>query len=137
MSLVDDVRAFQEKFQIPKNKWPGFPIDEALTKFRLAFLKEEIAEFEQACERKDLVEAFDALIDLVYVAIGTAEIFNLPFQEGWDIVHAANMQKIRVRHESDSKRGSIYDIVKPDGWLPPEKDLMCLLWSKFEKIERV
>lgn len=134
MSIVDDVHEFHTKFQLPKSLWPGFPTDDALTKFRIAFLKEEIMEFEHACEKKDLTEAFDALIDLIYVALGTSEFFNLPFQEGWDIVHAANMKKIRVYKESDSKRGSIYDIKKPEGWVSPNDDLRKLILSKIADV---
>jgi hypothetical protein len=34
-------------------------------------------------------------------------------------VHEANMKKVRALRPEDSKRGSIYDIVKPVGFVAP------------------
>lgn len=63
---------------------------------------------------------FDALLDLVYVAMGTAHFLGYPWQMGWRLVQRANMAKIRAKKDaSDSKRGSSFDVVKPPGWTPP------------------
>jgi predicted HAD superfamily Cof-like phosphohydrolase len=40
-------------------------------------------------------------------------------QEGWNRVHAANMQKVKGTQEI-SKRNSPYDVVKPKDWTPPD-----------------
>ena len=89
---------------------------------------EELDEFNLAADSDDVPGMFDALIDLVYVALGTAHILNLPWEAGWDQVQRANMAKVRAAKDgSDSKRGSGWDVVKPDGWRAP--DLEAVLQS--------
>ena len=127
-SMIKDIQAFHNKFGIPLQETPSF-LNRSFMMYRIGFLQEEIEELHIAFFDDDLEKAFDALIDLVYVAIGTAHIMNLPFKEGWTRVHHANMQKVRAEGPSDprSKRNSTYDIVKPDGWQPPRlKDLLDL-----------
>jgi predicted HAD superfamily Cof-like phosphohydrolase len=63
---------------------------------------------------------FDGIIDLVYVSLGLAYFCKLPFNEGWQRVHWANMKKVRAERPEDSKRGSTYDIIKPEGWEAPK-----------------
>ena len=60
-----------------------------------------------------------ALVDLVYVAIGTAHLHGFDFEEAWRRVHHANMQKIRTPNAEASTRGSKHDVIKPEGWEPP------------------
>jgi len=95
-------------------------LDDDMAKFRIVCLKEEVQEFEDAVAANDLPGAFDALIDLVYFALGTAHIMNLPWPAGWDRVQAANMAKVRAERSADSKRGSGFDVVKPAGWSAPD-----------------
>ena len=119
--MIKDIQAFHEKFGLSQSGEPRM-LDLEQSMFRVTCLKEEVAEFEEAMQRGDLVESFDALIDLVYFALGTAHLMNLPFEEGWKRVHEANMAKVRAELASDSKRGSAYDVVKPAGWKAPTLD---------------
>jgi predicted HAD superfamily Cof-like phosphohydrolase len=81
----------------------------------------------------DLEGAFDALLDLEFVLHGTAIMmgFNSPpplgcgkrgtiWGEGQARVFEANMKKVRAVRKEDSKRGSTFDIIKPNGWEPPK-----------------
>ena len=89
---------------------------------RIKLLQEELQEYEDAVT---LEEKFDALIDLVVVALGAAELHGFPFEEGWNRVLSANMKKLVATAPEQSKRGVIGDLVKPDGWTPPDlKDLV-------------
>lgn len=122
-SNFDDVGDFHEKFHLGNTTHGepgivGMPAD--LLKFRLKFLQEELNEFKEAMAtgREDL--AFDALLDLVYVAMGTAHHLGYPWQEGWDLVQAANMMKERAERSEQSERGGTWDVVKPEGWQPPD-----------------
>lgn len=126
VNMYGDICAFHEKYELEATRVPAFPA-QALLEFRQKFLAEELEEFNDACTNGDLVKAFDALIDLVYVALGTAYLMNLPFDEGWKAVHQANMRKVRVERASESKRGSAFDVVKPDGWIAPEMMLQSLI----------
>ena len=84
---------------------------------RITLLKEELQEFITACIEDDIYEQADALVDLVYIALGTSNLMNLPFQELWDDVHRANMQKERGIKPS---RNLKVDVVKPEGWIGPK-----------------
>jgi len=83
-----------------------------------------LEEYIQAVEKGDLALQFDALLDIVYVALGTADMQGFPWQEGFDLVQAANMKKIPAT--ADHKK-----ITKPDGWLPPD---IAGLIEKYTKV---
>jgi predicted HAD superfamily Cof-like phosphohydrolase len=121
--LVDDIANFHEKFNIPQ-RTEGQKPEADLMNFRLKFLAEELREAQAAAATTDLPELLDALVDLVYVAIGTAYVLNMDFNGAWKKVQAANMAKILSSAENPSKRGYANDIVKPAGWVAPDhKDL--------------
>lgn len=121
MSKYQDVADFHSKFEVPVAKEPTLLKGEAL-EFRKKFLQEELDEFIKAHKENDLEGAVDAMIDLVYVALGTADFMGVGadrWQACWDEVQRANMSKVRAQSESDSKRGTSLDVVKPEGWTPP------------------
>jgi predicted HAD superfamily Cof-like phosphohydrolase len=153
MSSIYDVRTFHEKFKLSDARLdrPGF-LPEDLQRVRLNFLLEELVEIAWACgfclavgqggsvefmrdreldDRLNLAEAFDGLLDLVYVALGTADLMgfgnstNAPgyqssiWWEGWRRVQRANMSKVLVASADESKRGTKWDVKKPRGWKAP------------------
>jgi len=120
-TLLKDIDAFHKKFKFEKNEKVGIPDDNELVNFRTSFLMEELAEYTQAITKKDTAAALDALVDIVYIALGTAWLFNLPFNKAWDAVQKANMSKIRTKSKS-KKRGTSFDVVKPKGWTAPDID---------------
>ncbi len=122
-SNFDDVGDFHEKFNLDSVTHHGAGIrfvPPDLLRFRIEFLREELREFEEAADAGDTAKMFDALLDLTYVAMGTAHLHGFPWQVGWDEVQRANMSKERAHAAGDSKRGSTWDVVKPDGWKPPD-----------------
>lgn len=119
MNIEQAIKDFHTKFQL-EYSGPARELPNDLQKFRVKFLAEELAEYIEAIQNKDLEKQFDALIDLVYVAVGTAYLQGFPFNKGFELVQAANMAKVRALNENDSKRGSIYDVVKPEGWVAPD-----------------
>jgi predicted HAD superfamily Cof-like phosphohydrolase len=84
---------------------------------RLRLILEELCEYVGAMARHDLVEQFDALLDLAYIIIGTADHQRFPFNAGWTEVHRSNMDKVcgpgRPMLRNDGK------VMKPEGWVPP------------------
>ncbi len=133
MDMWDDIINFHVKFEVPQSELPTMEGNDEMLQYRIKFLREELKEFEDAVESGNDVEAFDALLDLVYVAMGTAYVCNFPWNEGWEYVQAANMLKQRVNSADESKRGSQYDVVKPDGWIAPNQVLEAiLLFQTFE-----
>ena len=125
MSNFSDVGEFHEKFELPVVDGSHIrrAVPDDLIVFRQEFMQEELDEFIEACEVEDEAKMFDALLDLVYVAMGTAHLLNYPWQSGWDEVQRANLAKVRAAADgSNSKRVSAWDVVKPEGWTPPDID---------------
>lgn len=112
MSNFTDVGRFHRKFGIEHlEDGPPRPLPPDLLRFRLGFLIEELKEYADAVgyvlrtdlevsypevpNQQDLEKAFDSLVDLVYVALGTAHVHRFPWDEGWNEVQRANMGKER------------------------------------------
>jgi predicted HAD superfamily Cof-like phosphohydrolase len=119
MSNFKDVEDFIVKYEVPYFKNPGF-LDLETLKFRINFMEEELNEFKDSCSNSNLEGMADALIDLVYVAMGTAKMMGLPWEALWEEVHSCNMKKIKVSNILDSKRKSPIDVVKPKDWKQPD-----------------
>lgn len=143
-TFYDDVLDFHEKFALPHPAdGPPRALPPEELRFRTAFLLEELAEYAEATGQgglvaglralrriaeldpqpsraeQDLPAAFDALVDLAYVALGTAGFHRFPFNAGWAEVQRANLAKVRAESPDQSKRQSRWDVVKPPGWVPP------------------
>lgn len=118
IDLIKDIDQFHKKFGFEKNEKIGIPNNNELVNFRTAFLMEELAEYTNAITKKDTAGALDALVDIVYIALGTAWLFNLPFAKAWKEVQKANMSKVRAKDKS-GKRGTKFDVVKPKDWKAP------------------
>lgn len=144
-----DVGQFQRKFKLPEACWTGgarlcHGLTEEEFRYRFSFMQEELEEFAKAYASQDPASMLDALVDLVYVAIGTAHYMGAPFNVAWDMVHEANMKKVLAPAEGDDghKRGNAEVIRKPAGWQAPDiKELwrraaaLSALMASFE-IER-
>ena len=122
MSYFDSVRQFHLKVLGLEDVKPTFEMPVSMQQ-RLDFMEEEIHELSDAHSNMDLVGVADALADLVYVALGNAHMLGIPFDEVFKVVHAANMQKQRGM----TKRGMLYDAVKPAGWVGPEAEIATIL----------
>ena len=130
MSNFDDVGDFHEKFDLDNvthhGEYPRGGVDHELLLYRRTFMAEELEEFTTAMAKGDIVEMFDALLDITYVAMGTAHLLGLPWEDGWEEVQRSNMAKERAAADgSNSKRLSSFDVIKPEGWTPPQiRDLL-------------
>ena len=112
MNMFNDVREFAEKMKFMVGDEPRHLTTRKLME-RQALLDEEVGELRDAIDQQDLVEIADALVDIVYVALGTAVALGLPWEELWDDVHRANMAK----RAGITPRGP--DALKPMGWRGP------------------
>lgn len=108
-----DVVDFHKKFSF---KTPSIPtlLSEEDVRQRIDFMQEELNEFIDGAVKGDICEQADALIDLVYVAMGTAARMGLCWEALWEDVHRANMAKVKGPSER-----SLTDVVKPTGWEGP------------------
>lgn len=81
---------------------------------RASWLRQEIDEFAATDAIEDQA---DAMIDLVYFALGTLVEMGVRPTPLFEIVHAANMAKVETgdapHYSEDGK------VTKPDGWIDP------------------
>lgn len=124
--MIKDVYEFNEK--IIGTKQPIKPTN--LTKERLLFaltaMYEELNEFTIACNSNNINEALDAIIDLIYFAIGRAYELGITeeqFKKCWNLVQQKNMQKKR----GNKGRGSNIDAIKDSTWIGPEEEIAKIL----------
>ena len=106
----NDVREFHEKFGHPVAPQPRM-VERGRALSRGKWMNEEVAEFLVA---QDIYEQADAMIDLIYFALGTLVEMGLEADELFDIVQKANMAKLWS--DGKPKDGKV---IKPDGWEDP------------------
>ena len=93
MSNFNKVGIFMETFgQEVKNK-PSFSSDK-INKLRLDLIKEELDEFKEAMDNKDLLEVADALTDILYVTYGAGHAFGINLDKCFEEVQNSNMSKL-------------------------------------------
>ena len=115
------VQKFHRVFNLPIGKKPH-KLDKNRVEIRVKWMIEEITEFIQAV---DLVSQADAIADLIYFAIGVFVEMGVDGENVFELVHQANMKKSiskgKILHNSEGR------ILKPDGWISPDKKIRELL----------
>ena len=108
------VAEFHKTFKHPILPSPGIPA-EARCKLRVALIAEELKEFEEAIEQKDIVGVADALSDIQYVLSGAILEFGLAdkFKALFEEVQRSNMSKACDSEEDAIKTVEFYK--KKDG----------------------
>ena len=118
------VRLFHEKFNHPIGNGPR-RMDEERARKRYNWMQEEIDEFLEAVEEGDIVEQADAMIDVIYFALGTLVEMGIRPDALFDIVQRANMGKLwadgRPHCSADGKT------LKPDTWEDPHGKLRAAI----------
>lgn len=112
-----DVARLHDTFGFPISEDMNTPLDHKEMLSRAKFMQEELDEFVQGVLTKDLAEMADALVDLVYVAKGTAVHLGLPWGKLWRDVHHCNLKK-KVGYNSN-RPWMEHCLIKPTGWTPP------------------
>lgn len=146
MDMTGDIAELMMAYDQTVREDPSYPTEEEAL-LRLQLIREEFTEVRDALEDilrdikpprlgksepdpidKDkmalkLGALLDGLVDLTVVVIGTAHTFGLDFDEGWEIVHGANMAKVdpetgKVLKRADGK------VLKPPRWTPPDVQIV-------------
>lgn len=92
----DAVREFHETYECQIADKPHVNVDQAVIKLRENILDEEVEELSVAMHTANIVEIGDAIVDCIYILIGTAHVYgigdilNSLFAE----VHRSNMSKL-------------------------------------------
>jgi predicted HAD superfamily Cof-like phosphohydrolase len=124
--MFDAVGEFRTKMKLPMGIAPQL-LSAEQTSYFARFIMEELSEYLRANEEQSLVDAADAIVDLVYVTLGCAHAMGLPFEKLFAVVHNANMQKEPANEFCRSIRGNQYDVIKPIGWEAPEAEMQEIL----------
>ncbi len=74
---------------------PSFS-SEKINDLRYNLIKEELAEFKEAIDKKDLLEVADALTDLLYVTYGAGHAFGINLDDCFNEVQNSNMSKLGI-----------------------------------------
>ncbi|GHU35789.1 hypothetical protein FACS1894172_18030 [Spirochaetia bacterium] len=107
------VADFHRLFGHPVSGKPIF-IDKERAQKRYAWMLEEIDEF---IESSTIVDQADAMIDLMYFALGTLVEMGVKPEKIFEVVHKANMSKVwpdGTLHYNDMGK-----TIKPPAWVDP------------------
>lgn len=115
------VREFHETFGHPVADEPTL-MDRDRMEARAKWMREEIDEFMDPT-RHTVVDGADAMLDLLYFALGTLVEMGVMPQPVMDIVHVdGNMKKLHVGEDGVARvvKNEIGKVIKPEGWVAPE-----------------
>ena len=132
--MFKSVGVFRDKMKLPMSNNPHLLSPEE-TSYFARFIMEELSEYLRANEEQNLVGAADAIVDLVYVALGAAHAMGLPFEELFEVVHKANLKKEPANEFCRSIRGNQYDVIKPIGWEAPEPEMENIIKNAMKEVK--
>ena len=93
MTNFQKVKNFMETFGQEVKSRPSFGSDK-INMLRYNLIKEELDEFKQALDNNDILEAADALTDILYVTYGAGHAFGIDLDACFDEVQNSNMSKL-------------------------------------------
>ena len=117
---LDDLVEFHRVFGAHIEDAPTVDLPDEVIALRVSLIQEELNEYREAAEARDLVAVADALSDLMYVVLGTYVSHGLQnaAEALFDEVHRSNMSKLdadgQVIYRADGK------VLKSDRWRPPD-----------------
>ena len=93
MTNFESVKKFMETFGQEIKEKASFP-DDKITSLRYDLIKEELDEFKEAIDKKDIKEVADALTDILYVTYGAGHAFGINLDKCFEEVQNSNMSKL-------------------------------------------
>lgn len=120
-----DVLTFHQKLDLPIG-WVPRQLDVRDFNRRLKHTHEELFELLEARVNDDLAGQADAIVDTIYVLIGTAVEMGLPLEQLWADVQRANLERVR----EDDGYGHKLGVKKPPGWQGPQTQLILELCAQ-------
>ena len=93
MSNFESVKKFMETFGQEIKEKASFPNDK-ITSLRYELIKEELDEFKDAIDKKDIKEVADSLTDILYVTYGAGHAFGINLDKCFEEVQNSNMSKL-------------------------------------------
>jgi len=121
------VKEFHKKFLVPYNNYVTL-INKDRYMLRYSLIKEELDEYLEACENKDIVKIADALGDLLYVVYGTIVEHGLQdyIEDVFNEIHRSNMSKLDENGKPIFREDG--KVLKGKNYFSP--DLKSILFNK-------
>jgi predicted HAD superfamily Cof-like phosphohydrolase len=91
--MQDMVQRFHETYGHPVGETPR-AIPPEQVDLRIKLIKEEFNELIEALEKGDIVETYDASLDILYVVFGLLTVGGMDAEPGFAEVQASNMSKL-------------------------------------------
>lgn len=116
--LLRKVAEFNKAFGIENQMFPTIP-DAATLELRYKLALEELDEFKEAAEAGDMAGMLDALVDQLYILLGTVHScgMGIALEDGFYEVHRSNMTKLdkdgKPVYREDGK------VIKSERYDPP------------------
>jgi len=118
-SMQQMVKDFHQKYDILSRDEITLPSPATLL-LRSRLIVEEAGEFLSAATHQNIVEMIDALVDILYVTFGTADVIGVDLQPFFEEVQRSNMTKMGKDASGKIQKGPDYS--------PP--DLVSVLQSQ-------
>jgi hypothetical protein len=80
----------------------------------------------QIVHQIDITSMLQAMYMYCMQAASMIGLTQQDWDDFWDDVQRANMTKERCERPADSKRGSVWDVIKPAGWVSPQTEHLLL-----------
>tara|TARA_Y100000996_G_C22235359_1_gene525412 strand:- start:177 stop:548 length:372 start_codon:yes stop_codon:yes gene_type:complete len=93
MSNFKSVKKFMQTFGQEVKEKAEFP-PKKITILRYNLILEELNEFKQAIDNRDIKEVADALTDILYVTYGAGHAFGIDLDKCFEEVQKSNMSKL-------------------------------------------
>ena len=93
MTNFQKVKYFMQTFGQEVKSRPSFSSDK-INNLRYNLIKEELDEFKQALDKKDILEVADALTDILYVTYRAGHAFGIDLDNCFQEVQNSNMSKL-------------------------------------------
>lgn len=131
--MMQLVRHWQQSFGIPRDQKvfdctatiataeqaDAYKAYRNLIELRMRMQYEETGvELTQALSKGDIVEIADAIVDSIWLLMGTADIFGIPLSECFEEVYRSNMSKLP--EDGIPLRRQDGKVLKPPGYTPPD-----------------
>ncbi len=136
MNYIKMVEEFHTTFKAPILDTPQIPSADRAA-LRVSLLQEEINELKEAIANNDLVEVFDAFLDIQYVLSGALLEFGLKnvFDEGFAEVQRSNMSKACSSEDEAKQTLEHYkDKDGTEGYYKQDGDLWLVYRSGDDKV---
>ena len=95
MSNFESVKKFMQTFGQQIKEKAEFP-NEKITKLRYELIEEELQEFKEAIDKRDIKEVADALTDILYVTYGAGHAFGINLDKCFQEVQNSEGEMLRT-----------------------------------------